>query len=510
MKFAKLRRKITTTFAAVILFVPVPGDVGEIQQVISGRTYAEDISADTLPTSISQFAGITRRVRVEETAPGSAINQDLIFTLTDAEGNMLDEAKIAAAHFTSGVLDGRGEPYLAVSFGSVSGTAFHNSVPVPGHLHSIIGPNNIRGMSRDTALVVFSDDGHSVTVSGLRANEPSRKMWLEATFFISTDVNFEGDVFVTLGTSGASTIHPDATMQIAEVERMFDIESSWIYIVGRYSSITSHDIVISERLAGALVYGRQIELSLSDESGAHVNWSMGIGLNPIASRDISTTGSLGVSALPQSLGWHSIRMAVDEQSVGQTPSVLTISDICLFVSQSAPIGAYGVIVHGSAILDNDLDMINLRSDGRLAMHAPEFRRYGFRDSGLALEPYVIVTMPGGVDIHSNWLYDGWTVANPSQGQETGLQILVERQGAPENVQFRADWVRVGRLTGGVVYSSEMFTFNENGFFNAQLLLSPALAEHSGSWELRVVTIVDGNEKFGDRSRTFVLSVQEAH
>ncbi|MCL2377026.1 MAG: hypothetical protein FWC76_06465 [Defluviitaleaceae bacterium] len=496
----RLRKKVVMALAVVLIFggcfvavassvsahdltiTPASGDDGEISKVVSGRVYADSLPFDALPASINQFAGITRRIRIEETAPSSVINQDFAFTLTDADGNTLYEAKIAAVHFTSGVLEGRGEPYLAVSFGEASGTAFHNSVPAQGQTR-IIGHNNIRGVARGTGLAIFSEDGHSVTVSGLRANDPHHhKMWLEATFFISVDVNFEGDVFVTLSTSNAASIYPSATIQIAEVKKLFDIQSAPIYLTGRYPSISPHDVTISERQAGAFVCGRQIELVLSDGASNIFDWTGNVGLNPIAQRDISTTGSLDVSPLPQRLGSGFIPMKVNEQST-QTPSALTLSNLSPFIGQAAPIGAYGIMARGNAILDNDFDMAN--------PYAPEFRRYGFR-GGLIFEPYIKIFMPGGVYLHSDQQNGGWTIARPNQGQETTLQILVERQSTPENAQFRADWVRrEGHLTGGVVYSTEIFKFDK-----------------SGDWQLRVVTLVDGNEVFANTSRIFRLNVQD--
>jgi hypothetical protein len=175
---------------------PTNNAAGEMKEVTSGRTYRSlpANNPNLMPTSVDQFDGVSRRIRVEETVPGAALNRDLVFTLTDGDGDRSETAKIAAVQFSSGVLTGPGAAGQAVGFGTTnSGTLLHNAVPArAGDFHRILGTST---MTDENPYVMFSEDGTTVTVRGLRPNDTlQRRMFLEATFLLSTDVNSDDNV----------------------------------------------------------------------------------------------------------------------------------------------------------------------------------------------------------------------------------------------------------------------------------------------------------------------------
>jgi hypothetical protein len=384
---------------------PVTGEAGEITTRISGRTYSINhaMAGQSLPTTLEHFEGVTRRVRVSEVVPESAWGaRDFRFTLTDEYGEVLPEAKIAAVQFNSGVYAGPGQIGMAVGFDGHS--LFHNSVPNHGQVHRQIGGNPTIG----NPVVTFSNDGHSVSVQGLRANDPQqRRMWLEARFFISTDVNFDGNVYVTLSELGRGIghiddpayIYPNPTIQLAEVNRLLDITSAPTNINIGFQRVDVQDVIITELEPGVLRRDRQIELSLSEFGVASARTE--IGFNDITQDQVYVEGHANVasraalSVIP-SHGRPHVRLTVNRASTNEG-SEITLSGLHLYVTHAVPFGTYGVMARGNAILDNDYMVLNTRGTAgveprQMNSNEPEYRRYAF--GGLLFEPYVNVITPG--------------------------------------------------------------------------------------------------------------------
>ena len=452
---------------------PTNNAAGEMKEVIAGRTYRSlpANNPNLMPTSVDQFDGVARRIRVEETVPGAALNRDLVFTLTDADGEVIPTAKIAAVQFNSGALGSAGQAGMMNYFDG--NTLLHNAVPgllnsdQPGigNHHRIIGTNNITG----DIHVMFSEDGHTVTVRGLRPNDTlHRRVWLEATFFLSTDVNYDADVYVTLTQVGpgiggfdANFVHPSATLQLAEVNKVFDIESAPTNIPHRAQRIDVEDVVITERVAGALVRDRQIELAISEFGVPSTRTEFGF--NPIAASDVKATGALNVGVLPVSLGDNRIRFGVTTPSTGNNPATLTFTNLDLFVNQAVPVGTYGVVARGSAILDNDASVINSRLGANANSNTPQWRRYGF--GGLLFEPFANITMPGSEGIGGGAIVDP-SVAQVTATQGSAVVTIDNRTVTMTNVHGQA---------------TPMFHENGTNFFPMRGIAQIYGSEHAVAW-----------------------------
>jgi len=445
---------------------PTDNAAGEMQDVIAGRTYRnlQANNPNMMPTAVDSFAGVARRIRVEETVPGSALNRDLVFTLTDAEGEALDTAKIAAVQFNSGVLGVAGQAGLFAGFGD--NVLFHNAVPEANAVHRIIA--GAGDLTNPAAInVMFSEDGRTVTVRGLRANDIlHRRVWLEATFFLSTDVNSDDNVYVTLTQVGpgiggfdADFVYPNATLQLADVRQVLEIESEMTNIPHRAQSIDVADIVITELEAGALVRDRRIELAISEFGVPSTRTELGF--NPIVAGDVTASGTLNVAMMPTTLGQSIIRTNVT--SASNAAATLTFSNLDLFVNQAIPVGSYGVVARGSAILDNDNSEINARAGVANNPNNPGFRRYGF--GGLLFEPFANVTMPGAYGT------GGGAIVDPQVAQVTARQNsnIVEIDG--RTVQMMTE---DGRAT-------PMRNVNDFNFFPLRGIAQVFGAEHNISW-----------------------------
>jgi hypothetical protein len=433
---------------------------------------------------MAQFAGVSRRIRVEETVPRSALNRGIVFTLTDADGEIIPTAKIAAVQFNSGTLAGTGRAGQHTGFDG--NTLLHNAVPALGAATAGEGTRQLAGARFGEDLrVMFSPDGHSVEVRGLRPlDEDLRRMWLEATFLLSTDVNSDDPVYITVQQLGAGIgafdmefVYPSATMHIADVNMPFTIETEATNIPHRAQSVPVENIVITENWAGAFVRDREIALGVSEFGMLTTRTDMGF--NPIAQGDLAATGNLDFRLLPVALGAPNVRATVIGQSTGTNPGVLTLSNLDLFVNQAVPIGTYGVVVRGNAILDNDALVMNTGNSGQFLNidnnpNKPGFRRYGF--GGLVFSPYANITMPGAGDIGVGAAVD------PSVARVTATQgsAVVEIDG------------RVVTMTNVHGQATPMFHYAGTNFFPMRGIAQVYGSEHAVAW-----TFVQNGERVLD-------------
>jgi len=445
----------------------VTGAAGDLRTVIAGRTYTgpASLNPDVMPGTLDSFVGQTRRIFVEEVVPGAALNRELRFTLTDADGEPLDTAKIAAVQFGSGVRPGVGG--AGMMNGIPANRNFHNAVAPQGSVHRFIGPA-ASGVTGNVA-VTFSEDGRSVSINGLQPNDTvNRRFWLEATFFLSTDVNSDDPVYVTLAQRGPGMagfdydfVYPSATIQLANVDMLFEIDSEPTNIPHRAQRIDVEDVVVTELVSGALRQDRQVEIAIA-ELGVPTTRT-DVGFNPINNNNVTTTGGLAVGVLPRPLGAHAIRMNVNSTSSRTTPGTLTLSDLDVFVNQAVPVGTYGVVARGNAILDNDAAELNRRLGGGINPSAPMYRRYGF--GGLLFEPFMNITMPGAYGT------GGGAVVDPS----------VARVTARQNSAFVEIDDRVVTMTNVNGQATPMFHYAGTNFFPMRGIAQVYGSEHAVAW-----------------------------
>jgi hypothetical protein len=406
-------------------FERTTGAAGEVQEVRAGRVYTDSFTswnnAQAMPSNINQFGSNVARVTLTEVVADSAWGaRDFTFQLTDADGKLLPTAKIAAVRLASGQFQ-PGNANINVGFNAGGGqnapnswVDLHNANPASGTVnYSILGGEaNFTGVR---PVVGFSSDGHSLHIEGLRTNPGTNnanlnaRMWLTAEFYISTDVNWEGDVYLSVVAAGPRGVghwdEPDyisnnGILQVASVEKKLDIESTVTNVHIGFQTFNVQNITLAERESGVLQRNRNINLSISEFGVPSARTELGF--NPIRQENISVTSTdatiarnLNVNLLPHQPSQRFIAMNVSRESTNQ-PSTLSINGLTVYVSHSVPFGTYGVVATGNAILDNDTNDINVRpATGGvrpLASTEAQFRRYAF--SGLLFEPYIEVVTPG--------------------------------------------------------------------------------------------------------------------
>jgi hypothetical protein len=396
---------------------------------VSGRVYTEGMAALAAgfePTVVGHFAAHSRVVRIEELAPQSAWgSRNIEFTLTDAEGNPHPYAAIAGVEFRSGRMDAA-STNIQTGFHWSAWSSFHNRVPGPrggagtGAGLTLANSNGTVLAGRDNrnthagaqSLVVFDAGGQRVSVQNLTVENPqTQSIWLEARFFISSDVNFDGNVYVAITNIWNEHLNdpmfvqdragnPQGPIQIATIERRLNLESEVTNINIGFQSIPVANITLSETQANVLRTGREIQLSLSEFGVAGARTDMGFNAinrgNIAIDGHATATNRLDVTMLPMQVGEPSIRMSVSRTSSG-TGSAITFQNLHVYANHSVPYGVYGVIARGNAILDNDETVLNwFGGTGinarQLAANESGFRRYGF--GGLLFDPYINVITPG--------------------------------------------------------------------------------------------------------------------
>jgi len=89
------------------------------------------------------------------------------------------------------------------------------------------------------------------------------------------------------------------------------------------------------------------------------------------------------------------------------------------------------------------------------------------------------------------------------GSTVDMQLRVARVAAPVDATFTATWLRNGTSFG----DSIDFTIGTNFEYISLQLPNVSQANHAGTWQLRVTTIVDGNVLFVDYSETSTLTIR---
>ena len=403
----------------------------EVPEIRAGRAFRDGMTSSqtSVPAVVDDFAGAAARVRLQENIRGSIVPAGLgsrgnvELTLTDANGNVLPEAKIAGIQLhTWGVnatggagTDGAGAGRNPQGFGA--NVTFHNQRTVQGGTGIVQvnaggttvdatsngrwvvgGAANIRG----NTSTVFSDDGHSVRINNLGVGQDAagfdQRLRLEATIFLSTAPHFEGDVYVTFVQPGgwgvAAATH---TVRIATVVPQIEVTAAQTNVNIGFQTFPVSNVVIAERVAGALQAGaaRNIQLSLNEFGIAP---RAGLGFNPIAQGNVAVAGHttetnrVDARVLPGVLGAGGGLAGVNVARASRLePSRITLSGLSVHVTHAVPFGYYDLVIGGSAVTDVDTNIINAGiADPQPTQNL--FRRYAF--AGFTVERYVNVITPG--------------------------------------------------------------------------------------------------------------------
>jgi hypothetical protein len=304
------------------------------------------------------------------------------FTLVDAEGNILDDAIIAA------VFVGTGPSDQAIDARGI----------VINHVSALTTADLVDGThGHGEANVAFSPDGRSVTISGITPNPANRNhnTNLNVRFAITTDPNFSGNVYVQASGGLIDTnLSGTSIVQIATVEAPFTISVEAREVALGVNYVVLNDITITENSAGAFMgtgANRFIELRLDHAfGGGQLSFAP---VNTTQARQMVTTEGNAVAA-------HNIQATLQPFTAanadvlridltrnffiaGTEATTITISGVRVGGTfNQIPRGIYGFTATGTAITNVDAGEINtLTASGStpervLTANQPNFRRYG--------------------------------------------------------------------------------------------------------------------------------------
>jgi hypothetical protein len=368
-------------------------------------------------------------IRLEENMPMSVPGfTSFTFTLVDAAGNVIPEAKIAAFAINT---DQRANPqtFGRTTIHGISGV-WQNRVGAnthnvtPRHNGTLIANFNSFGNAEispgitGNAALVFSNDGHSVTVSGIEVdNSGLRQMAMDMRFWISTAPSFGGEVYINVSTPNTINTGWDITVdingnlaQIANVTRLFSVEAARTPVNMGFSRVPVAPVTVTElRQAGDLRQNGTLELALS-ENVTVAPWASGINFWPITNSNVSTNENVHnnnrMLATPVG-GTISGRLEiVIERPSREVASFVTVSGLETRVDRAMPFADVDLIARGDAVLNNDHFVLNavgtigvgigaggILTDTRMLSPLEEgFRRYGH--TGIVVENYIDSITPG--------------------------------------------------------------------------------------------------------------------
>jgi hypothetical protein len=404
---------------------------GEPTNITAGRTYTEGAwrrgaveGRNIVATTLSDFAGTAARVNLTELVPETGfVSREFTFTATDANGNVLEDVKIAAVTLNTLNTGGNGNGISNTTFYNVNGTGNRNWNVLGQGANADGNWTGSAGLvTTPRPVIEFSPSGHHVAVQHLRtnvaganhANTPmqSDRLTVEATFHFSVNPNFEGPIYVAVDDNRnfdmqfrTDFISDEGLLHVANVRKPITVESTPTTVSIGFATVNVNNIVLTEDRAGDFRQGSTIEIGLGEHAHSVRPWS-GLGFNAVSANNVAVTNAnpnpnlrTDVSVATQPGGI--VTLQVLRATGATTPSTITLSGLSVQAHQSVPVGNYNLYVRGSAIMDNDYWTVNDRpnpgafSHPLLQFNETGHRRYAFTQ-GLVVEEnpiYVSVIHP---------------------------------------------------------------------------------------------------------------------
>ena len=289
----------------------------------------------------------TAKVELSEKVPNSWwTNKQTQFSLTDADGKILEDVKITSVTLTN-------ENFRSLT--ERKGREFW--------LYEIGGYKNITvtlnaagtGVARDITFFEIDKDGHSFNLleNDAIANQKAK---VSIMVKISADTTAEGPVYLQAKNSSFGVdydaIENNGRVQIAEIEKLFEVSTKATEVQIGAQRYNVKDIVIEELQAGALLVG-DIVLELG-EFGSSIIANSGLYFVPLESAEqVKVTGedrSFYLGSVSKSRG-RTIVIPVERVS-RTNPVTITVEKLEAYVDRTVPNGSYDLIVTGSAFQNN--------------------------------------------------------------------------------------------------------------------------------------------------------------
>jgi hypothetical protein len=315
--------------------------------------------------AVQRYSGLKNQpaalITVEELTRDSWMaRKETIFTLTDAEGNPLEDVRISKVAVRADNLNG-----------IKNGTNFvdnrtDSTLPPKEYLNADM-KGDLSGMPIEYSYVSFPKAGNEFRVTDVYTTEGQQaKMTLQ--FYLSASANFSDDVYVKIsGNAISDNTYNELNQTIVPVASfappvLIDTTSTNIQI--GYQSYKVSKVTITENFThangSAIKAGQKIQLALGEYGkGKLTNYMY---FAPISKSDItlsndsmfmiSDVATINVSGFGNNWNQRVIEFGVTRKS--NAGAVMTIDNLNLNISRDVPEGSYDFLVGGPALVDNFL------------------------------------------------------------------------------------------------------------------------------------------------------------
>jgi hypothetical protein len=206
--------------------------------------------------------------------------------------------------------------------------------------------DNISGISGthylgETGKVKVKED--KVVLNSLQKSDPNQKSKFSATFYLSIESGYVGDVSVSLYGTSISADYEEPIVIAKSINPLITSISTTYITPGTTCNIP--DIVLTEQMNSegysSLKAGTRVKIGFQNNNNY---------LAFVGTPQVTTSGGLKVDSVSKDGGTISFR--IKSNSSKNSPSSMTISGLQVSSSNSTPKGTYAMVIAGNAIAGN--------------------------------------------------------------------------------------------------------------------------------------------------------------
>lgn len=293
--------------------------------------------------------------------------------------------------------------------------------------YELTDSDNLSGAAKSlfqTADII--DDGTTLRFASVDSDNDASNAWdkkdnttIALKFYLSTSVQFSGDVTVSVSGAGldADTL---TDLVIAKVVTPVNVEAASTKSNIGYKAVDTADIKITENAAGALKDGKKVIVKLDDRYSDDIAFDD-------TNLEATVDGEVEIKNVKVNSAGN-IEFQIDGESYS-TPSSITLTGLAVGTTRSIPYGSYKITVGGEAIVDNYAgDDVNVDQDSTIAIESAVVEKEAdndgdtkdfdlFEDEGFDFNDYLeiiteTVTLDGEVRVtigEKSLVMDGETV-----------------------------------------------------------------------------------------------------
>jgi|GEM_PF-2842051 len=366
---------------------------GKIENVAKFVAWGTDYSAKSVKDIEAGRNGQeTDVITIVEKTPASWwTHRDTVFTLADADGNALDNVKITSVKMSVSGFDAS----------APDNTVWYSSLLSNGR------PTTVNGSTGavDTDWVLFNADANGFSFRPQAMDDDKAVAKVSFSIKLSTAFDAEGEVYLkatnsSFGLDGAE-IQNAGLIQVANIERLIDIETSSTIVQIGNQKYNVADIKVTELKKGALLEsGMVFQIG---EFGSTTLLNSGLKFVPATSSQLKvTTTDKKASIVLVSGATGAISLRVDKKTTTDA-AVVELVKVQATIDRTVPNGEYDLFVSGGAFHNNaDNTAIpgsaHAANDGwgTYVYHEPSYIIVGTPPEGVATKNEVIITAGSNV------------------------------------------------------------------------------------------------------------------